>query len=358
MKKIIVIDTNVLLSDPQVLFKYDDSEIVIPQTVLAELDKIKLARSDREIRFRGREVSRILFELSQSGSLLEGIELDNEGTIRVSQHDPENFPPTLNSKNSDDRILSIAWRLMNDDPDSEVTLLTNDLNMLLKAQSFGITVDRHDFESRPSLGEKLMAPFKRKRLSLAWIIVPLALVGLVLGLWLFQVPSPISRPASTSVFDSRSFPLQEAQYLKVVNEDPSRSTSWFQLGHLYMDWGKQLQESANFEEARKKRESAIDSFRQGLRWDPDSALAKTSIGTAYFLLGNLNEAVSQYVQAINTKPDYALAYFNLGFVLFSQRDFDGAARQYKAYLELEPEGDRSNYARNRLSEIESDTSTP
>src|SRR3990172_7129924 len=105
MKTIVVIDTNVLLSDPNALFVYADAEIVIPQIVLSELDKIKVARNDREVRWRGREVSRILFDLSDYGNLTEGIALENNSVIRVAQYEAEDFPENLSPKNADDRIL-------------------------------------------------------------------------------------------------------------------------------------------------------------------------------------------------------------------------------------------------------------
>ena len=65
MNKIVVLDTNVLLADPNSVLSFPRAEVVIPETVLGELDKLKTARVDPDLRFRGREVSRILFELSE-----------------------------------------------------------------------------------------------------------------------------------------------------------------------------------------------------------------------------------------------------------------------------------------------------
>ena len=79
MKKIVVLDTNVLLADPNSVLSFPRAEVVIPETVLAELDKLKTARVDPDLRFRGREVSRILFDLSEEGSLVDGVELPDGG---------------------------------------------------------------------------------------------------------------------------------------------------------------------------------------------------------------------------------------------------------------------------------------
>jgi hypothetical protein len=77
--KTIVLDTNVLLADPQALLAFPDAEVVIPETVLGELDKLKTSRVDPDLRFRGREVSRMLFELSEQGSLIDGVDLPDGG---------------------------------------------------------------------------------------------------------------------------------------------------------------------------------------------------------------------------------------------------------------------------------------
>ena len=81
--KTVVLDTNVLLADPRALFAYPGTEIVIPETVLSELDKLKTARIDPDLRFRGREVSRQIFELARDGSLTDGVDIE-EG-IRIGE---------------------------------------------------------------------------------------------------------------------------------------------------------------------------------------------------------------------------------------------------------------------------------
>jgi rRNA-processing protein FCF1 len=353
MNTILIIDTNVLLSDPQALFVYPEAEIIVPQTVLTELDKIKMARNDREVRFRGREVSRILFELSEHSPLLEGVALDNNAIVKVSQYDAEDFPAALNPKNADDRILGSALQARKKHPDARVILLTNDLNMLLKAQTLGIEVQRHESPSEPTVLNRFLNKMGRKRLPLAWIAIPVILASVLIGLWFFRVPSPIPQSASSHAFQGTSFALREVQYLNVVKKDPRNYSAWFQLGQLYLDWGEQLKAGDQFNEAREKHLKSLDAFARTLEGQPNNAPAKTSMGTAHFLLGNSNEAVSLFMQAINDDPNYASAYFNLGFILFNHfRDFDNAGRAFEAYLKIENQGQRSNYARDALLDIE------
>lgn len=350
MDRILVIDTNVLLSDPYALYAYEDAEIIVAQTVLTELDKIKMSRSDPEVRFRGREVSRTLFDVSQYGSLLEGIELDNGAMIRVVQHDPNHFPPTLNPKNGDDKILGATLRLKEENPAMPVTLMTNDLNMLLKAQTLGIDVQRHEQEYRRSGLSRFFARFRSRRFSMTWVLVPLVLIGLFISLWLFQVPSPIT-PVSSVLPGPTSFTLQEAQLQDVLKNNDQSYADWFQMGQLYLRWADQLQKQDDFNAARDKRQAAVDAFTKTLSIRQDHSMAKTSLGDAYFFLGDFDAAISQYVQVIDQNPDYPLAHFNLAFVLFDQRDYNGAGQHFNAYLNREPNGQYSEAARARLDEI-------
>ena len=85
--KTVVFDTNVLLADPGALLSFPDTNVVIPETVLGELDKLKTSRVDPDLRFRGREVSRVLFDLSEQGSLTEGVKLPDGGLLRVATDD-------------------------------------------------------------------------------------------------------------------------------------------------------------------------------------------------------------------------------------------------------------------------------
>ncbi len=350
MRTIVVIDTNVLLSDPNALFVYADAEIIIPQIVLSELDKIKVARNDRDVRWRGREISRILFDLSNYGNLTEGINLDNNSVIRVVPFEPEHFPENLSPKNADDRILGSALQAMRRRPDARVVLLTNDLNMLLKAQTLGVEVQQHENQSKPSPWRLLAGKLSSRRLALGWLAILVVLIGVFVGLWLF-VPSPIPTTAVSPIIQTSSYTLKEVEYLNDLKASPNDFQGWYRLAKLYLDWAQQLRSGADFAQEREKLQSSVDAFNHALTLNPRSAPARTGLGNAYYFLGNNNEAVSQYIQSINYDRNYALAHFNLGFVLLNNmQDPSGAAKHFEAYLKLEPTGERSDYAREKLQE--------
>src|SRR4051812_9320718 len=82
--KTFVLDTNVLLHDPQSIFKFEDNNLAIPVEVLEELDAIKTEQSTERGR-NARRVHRILSELlPNSRSMHEGVKLTTGGTLSVN----------------------------------------------------------------------------------------------------------------------------------------------------------------------------------------------------------------------------------------------------------------------------------
>ena len=81
MKKIFVLDTNVLLHDPRAIFSFEDNDVTIPIVVIEELDKFK--KGIDEMGRNARQVSRILDEYRQKGKLSQGVQLDGGGSLRV-----------------------------------------------------------------------------------------------------------------------------------------------------------------------------------------------------------------------------------------------------------------------------------
>ena len=74
MVKIYVIDTNVLIQNPQALLSFGDNQVILPVVVLEELDNLKKAEGEKGR--NARAATRILEELRLKGNLLEGVKLD------------------------------------------------------------------------------------------------------------------------------------------------------------------------------------------------------------------------------------------------------------------------------------------
>jgi len=144
MKKIYILDTNVLLHDPESLFSFEDNYIVLPLSVIEELDRIK--RRGDEIGRNARDASRKLDDLRLIGRLSEGVELPNGGEIRIELNGNKTYDllSGVDLNTVDNRILALAYFLTNNE-NSPVVLVTKDLNLRIKADVLGISTE--DFYS-------------------------------------------------------------------------------------------------------------------------------------------------------------------------------------------------------------------
>ncbi|MFO7830721.1 MAG: PhoH family protein [Desulfuromonadaceae bacterium] len=145
MTKKFILDTNVLLHDSQAMYKFDDNEVVIPITVIEEIDTFK--KDLNEIGRNARHVSRQLDELREIGGLTQGVALENGGSLRVvlfSKNYADKLPPGLKSEREDNRILAIAVAEM-ENCDYPVVFVTKDTNLRIKADAMGLKAQ--DYES-------------------------------------------------------------------------------------------------------------------------------------------------------------------------------------------------------------------
>jgi len=146
MKKTYVLDTNVILHSAQSLNAFEDNEVVIPMTVIEELDKFK--RNQDELGRNTRQAIRQIDALRQKGSLAQGVPLNNSpdpdkcGSLRVLVSEGR-LSDSSDMKVPDNRILNVAKMLMEQEK-RPVIFITKDLNLRLKADALGIPVE--DFE--------------------------------------------------------------------------------------------------------------------------------------------------------------------------------------------------------------------
>jgi PhoH-like ATPase len=144
--KTFVLDTNVLLHDPFALFRFQENTILIPITVIEEIDRFK--KDMNETGRNARQVSRILDELRQKGSLASGITLESGGELRVPLINGEmlrQIPSELSEQKGDNRILAVAIDARNNSAEMPVILVTKDTNLRIKADAIGLKAE--DYES-------------------------------------------------------------------------------------------------------------------------------------------------------------------------------------------------------------------
>jgi len=142
-KKIFVLDTNVIISDPKAIFNFDEHDIVIPIIVIEELDKFK--KDMNQVGLAARSFARNIETLRKKGKLVEGVELDSGGTIRIDiTPDDIDLPgPKLNGSYADNVILASAFAITQNNPDRDVTLVSKDVNLRIKADVLGIKADTY-----------------------------------------------------------------------------------------------------------------------------------------------------------------------------------------------------------------------
>lgn len=146
MSKIYLLDTNVLLHDPRSIFAFQDNEVVIPLVVLDELDKKKVGGHDETAR-HARMVIRSLDKMRQQRNLHEGVSTPSGGTIRVELNYREHSIKDLDPSRPDNRIIGVALGLKSDNPNSEIILITKDINLRVKCDALGVVAEDYNADS-------------------------------------------------------------------------------------------------------------------------------------------------------------------------------------------------------------------
>ncbi|MBU1006514.1 MAG: PhoH family protein [Candidatus Omnitrophica bacterium] len=142
MRKIFVLDTNVLLHNAAALEAFTDNEVVLPIDVIEELDLFK-KDSDEKGR-NARAAIRMLDELRERGKLGEGVPLKNGGVLRILMHNAITGLIGLSSETRDNKILMTAYALQK--KGGQVIFVSKDINARVKADALGIKAV--DFEKQ------------------------------------------------------------------------------------------------------------------------------------------------------------------------------------------------------------------
>ena len=156
--KSFILDTNVLLYDPQAIFKFEENNIVIPITVIEEIDRFK--KDMNETGRNARQISRFLDDLRKKGSLSTGIRLESGGTLRVEIYEEKvmkRLPPELRQERGDNRILAVALDVKEKGRQDPVIFVTKDTNLRIKADAIGLVAE--DYESDKVDIEELYSGF-------------------------------------------------------------------------------------------------------------------------------------------------------------------------------------------------------
>ncbi len=147
--KIFVIDTNVILHDSTCIQNFEDNEIVIPISVLEELDQFK--RGNEQIHYNAREFLRKLDELSIDSDDKNLNKLNGKIKIVVNHNWHPNVKAIFNEDCPDNRIINCAYKVQNENSNQVVILVSKDTNMRLKARSLSIKAEDYTTDAIDSI---------------------------------------------------------------------------------------------------------------------------------------------------------------------------------------------------------------
>lgn len=335
--RFVVLDTNVLLLDPHALVSYPDDTVIIPEIVLAELDKIKIARTDSDTRYRGREITRKLFELCKLGDLIKGVTLPNDGHLRIEPFDTTlPLPEGLSSKNPDDRIITTAYRLMraSSADDDEVVLVTNDLNMLLKAQTLGVPFEHLSDNLNNTFAKRfIIRPAQKYRTPIVILAIAIALFAATLVISTrtstAQMQQSTSSTAVTAEFrnflDSKQLAGLDA--LISLQSNPNDTSALITVANLYNTYYGNVVASEPTT-ALTYAKSGVQYYKRYLAIVPDDQDARASLGLLEFYTGDTDGALSDLQTAIAANPNHVQANYNLGIVYFQGVQDTTTAKTY------------------------------
>ncbi|TYB99535.1 MAG: PhoH family protein [Kosmotoga sp.] len=142
MVKNFILDTNVLVHDPDCFDKFEDNNIIIPFPVLEEIDKLKSKQGS--VGKNAREVNRKLDLFRNENSLVEGIKLSSGGILKVLLFEKltSTLPEFVAEKYKDNAILRYTLELKKR-TDKPVALVTKDINLRVKADV--LNIDTQDY---------------------------------------------------------------------------------------------------------------------------------------------------------------------------------------------------------------------
>lgn len=162
-RKTFIIDTNVLLHDPDAIVEFADNDVVIPLTVIEELDRMK--RQSDELGRNARQVIRFIDSLKErkQGDLHSGIPIENGINFKILIESQMNvhadFP--LHLDKADNRILHAAYQIQRSG--QTVVLVSKDLVVRVKAEALGI--EAQDYENLKEAYDSIYKGYRKLEVS-------------------------------------------------------------------------------------------------------------------------------------------------------------------------------------------------
>lgn len=156
-KKIFVLDTSVIIYDHTAAKSFKEHDVVIPITVLEELDNFKKGNDTKN--FAAREFTRYIDKISLGHTLQDWININGKGhgMIKIEMHQDSKIDAekVFGEKKADHRILNTALYVSEKYPNRKVIMVTKDINLRIKAKSLNLTAEDYETGKIKDVNEQL-----------------------------------------------------------------------------------------------------------------------------------------------------------------------------------------------------------
>lgn len=156
-KKIFVLDTSVIIYDHMAAKSFKEHDVVIPITVLEELDNFKKGNDTKN--YAAREFTRYIDKISNGIILQDWININGKGhgmiKIEMHQNSKIDAEKVFGERKADHRILNTALYLSEKHPDRKVVMVTKDINLRIKAKSLGLNAEDYETGKIKDVNEQL-----------------------------------------------------------------------------------------------------------------------------------------------------------------------------------------------------------
>ncbi len=196
MTKYFVLDTNVLIHNPESIHSFADNTVIIPITVVEELDRFKNNSDKRGM--HARHALRSIDKQVRKGALKEGAKMKNGGKLIISLDDDNKKIPYLDPLLNDNKILAAAYELKNNN--ETVFFISKDVNARIKAEALGIPA--RDYEKQKVEYDSLYKGWKEVHLS----------------------ESDVNKIIQKEVFELKGFTFLKNQFALIKSQDDNRKS--------------------------------------------------------------------------------------------------------------------------------------
>ena len=156
-KKIFVLDTSVIIYDHMAAKSFKEHDVVIPITVLEELDNFKKGNDTKN--YAAREFTRYIDKISNGIILQDWININGKGhgMIKIEMHQDSKIDAekVFGEKKADHRILNTALYVSEKYPKRKVVMVTKDINLRIKAKSLGLNAEDYETGKIKDVNEQL-----------------------------------------------------------------------------------------------------------------------------------------------------------------------------------------------------------